>query len=107
MVFARKIFGNFCRVKKDILELRKIGRPDPGSGPMSSTIVTTIMTTSVPDDGDGGDGGDDGDDAAVGRWIILMLLLFSHSMMSVSLNTSFLQSPDIFFQGSKLRLQRR
>ena len=76
MVFARKIFGNFCRVKKDILELRKIGRPDPGSGPMSSTIVTTIMTTSVPDDGDGGDGGDggdDGDDAAVGRWTILMM----------------------------------
>ena len=73
VVFARKIFGNFCRVKKDILELRKIGRPDPGSGPMSSTIVTTIMTTSVPDDGDGGDGGDDGDDAAVGRWTILMM----------------------------------
>ena len=70
MVFARKIFGNFCRVKKDILELRKIGRPDPGPGPMSSTIVTTIMTTSVPDDGDGGDGGDD---AAVGRWTILMM----------------------------------
>ena len=70
VVFAWKIFGNFCRVKKDILELRKIGRPDPGPGPMSSTIVTTIMTTSVPDDGDGGDGGDD---AAVGRWTILMM----------------------------------